>query len=892
MNSIRMKAWGILFFGAISGCAPQAAETDERPTSQSFPLQVEDIVGTTSFRPTRPSFGVLEHRTAVRLQDGQVLLAGGSHRLNGNLVASPDAELFDPEKETWKKLPPMHYERVGALGFALKDGRGLIISTRILGTLDDLVTLGIPEIFDPVTKTWTACEQFTSTLWDSPIAATLLVDGRVLITSGSIDPVAYFFDTNSLTWSPAPLMKYSRDGHTSILLADGRVLVAGGTGYDPGTGEFPKRLIAEIFDPKTNKWSDAAAMNAPHEYYHVARLLPDETVMLLDGSNSQVEIFDPHTEPSGVWIPGPSLAPAENYRGEIAVATMLNGDVLVVGGQVLKKFETESLIYSFSAYRWSFAGKRHSSSDSFAATTLKDGRVLIVGGPTIYDEGIQMPLKPAELYARDTSAWKPLPAPAENSESHTATRLLDGRVLLAGWSGTRQVSFIFSPNDNDKPFTQTAPMLSLRTNAAATLLQDGRVMVIGGMDQLEHLDSTEIFDPLTESWSEGPSMNATHEMPVAERLADGRVLVAGQSPSDPLGLTPEVFDPQTDTWTPLEAFPRTGVFITGIAPLPDGRAVLSGFRLNGNNIVLTIDINNQSYEPVSLPEPDVNPMSSLLTLSDGQVLVASYTTNSTVGLFDPSAQKWRFLGKANIMPPLAMLPSGDVLWADHNDKLWQAGILDVPGERMTLIDSPDGPFSAEDGYRLTPLLDGRILVTGHKHILPGPLEPSIAPIKAYVYGKSKGDPCAGAFECVSGYCVDGYCCDKACDDVGPCNACAFYRGATANGTCTAVEACAPHDDTCTMVKTCAPFQCDRIDIRSDGQDAFCTEHCSRAADCAPTFVCNFDGHCVSPKNVDVNAGCTLAPHESPSRAAVAMAGLLLALSRLRRSAAGRRSRKT
>ncbi len=72
MNSNRMKAWGILFFGAISACAPQAAETNESQASQSFAIQADDVAGNSAFRATRPSFDALALRTAVRLQDGRV----------------------------------------------------------------------------------------------------------------------------------------------------------------------------------------------------------------------------------------------------------------------------------------------------------------------------------------------------------------------------------------------------------------------------------------------------------------------------------------------------------------------------------------------------------------------------------------------------------------------------------------------------------------------------------------------------------------------------------------------------------------------------------------------------------------------------------------------------
>ncbi len=888
MNSIRMKAWGILFFGAISGCAPQAAETNEPQASQSFPFYTEDVAGNSSFRPIRPSISALASRTSVRLQDDRVLVAGGYN--SRNYEPSANAELFDPVTETWKKLPPMHYERSDGLTFVLKDGRVLIMDVRESINDPSPYKSGIPEIFDPKTERWTDCERLDSMIWiDSATTttATLLADGRVLVT-GDIEKTAvgYFFDTNTLTWSLAPPMKYSRAGHTATLLADGRVLVAGG--YDPASGGY--RLIAEIFDPITNQWSEAATMNAGHQY-HVAQLLPDKRVILLDGLTSvgqtvDVELFDLDVGALGQWIVGPPFSSNHENRRNFAVVTLPDEGILVVGGYVEESIETESLYFPISNQTWFSVGKLKTSRDRLTATTLKDGRILIAGGASTDADFQAAPLRLAELYVPNSSPWRPLPTVGGTSFSHTATRLVDGRVLLTGWSQNLHDAFIFSPNTNT--FTKTAPMLTPRESGAATLLEDGRVMVLGGIDNdtFEALRSVEIFDLATESWSEGPSMNAVFSNPVAARLSNGRVLVAGEVPNDSVGLTPELFDPQLGTWTPLEAFPLRGNWMTGIAALPDGRAVLAGFQVStGESVIQTIDMLNKSYDQVFLPDLYVTQGNAMLTLPNGQVLIASKgKSSSNVGLFDSIEQQWHFLGNTNITPPMAILPSGDVLWANAKDLLYQrAGILDVQREQITLVASPYGPFDFNQGYRLTPLLDGRILLTGP--------EDSGSNLGALAYGKSKGEPCAGKFECSSGYCVDGYCCNEACDNVDSCNACAFSRGADENGTCTAVEACAPANGKCTMVKTCAPFQCDRIEIRSDGQDAFCTDHCSRAADCAHGYVCDLAGKCVSLKNVDIDAGCTVALHESPSRAAFGMAGLLLALSRLRRSAARRRSRQ-
>lgn len=864
MRSNPMKTWTLVFFGAMASCAPQAVETDEPRSSQSFASQVEDVTGSTAFRPTRPSFDALARRTAIRLQNGQVLMAGGINTRTFDL--SKNAELFDPVAENWRRLPPMHNEHSTAPGFLLEDGRALVMPGIELFNGVDPSTSGIPEIFDPVLETWTACEPLDSDIWTNWTTATLLADGRVLVTGGIDVPLGYFFDTTTLTWSVAPPMKYSRIEHTATLLADGRVLIAGGIGEGPGV-PMPDRLIAEIFDPKTDQWSEAGTMKARHTL-HLAHLLVDGRVMLLDGINSEVEFFDPSLVQ---WDLGPSFFYNEySDRTDFAVATLPDAGVLLVGGYVAENVEMESLYYSLSEDEWSPAGKMKTSRDSLTAMPLKDGRVLITGGASIYEQSNPNPLTSAELYARDSSAWKPLPNHEEKPNSYTATRLLDGRVLLGGWSTNPKGSFIFSADTNT--FRETAPMLSDRNHAAATLLADGRVMALGGTDTntLETLRSVEIFDPSMETWSAGPSMNAVHALPVAALLANGRVLVADEAQNDSGEFpSPEVFDPQLGTWTTIETFPSS-IACTGIAALPDGRAAVSGYKFDdGDSILVTIDVADQSGEELLMPELYSFMPSILMTLANGQVLVVSYSLQSRVGLFDPFEQQWQFLGTSNIVPPMAQLPSGNVLSANAGNFSTRSGILDIEKQQVTQVESPYGPFMLNNGFRLTPLLDGRILLTGEASFGGN--------LGAYVYGKAIGEPCAGSFECGNKYCVDGYCCNEACDDVGSCNACARSRGAVANGTCT-------------EVKACAPYQCDQIDVLPASEKATCTNACYDASDCASGYVCNLEGQCEFPKNVDVDGGCAIAQRESRSLAAFGMTALLLAMSRLRRRSTGRKPR--
>ena len=115
-----------------------------------------------------------------------------------------------------------------------------------------------------------------------------------------------------------------------ILLADGRVLVAGG-----GSAS------AEIFDPASRTFSLTGDMATQHSS-HTTTLLPDGRVLVAGGdSNTEVEVYDPAT---GGFSSHPSLPEARQHH----TATLLpSGRVLIIGGTVLGGEDLSSALIYF-----------------------------------------------------------------------------------------------------------------------------------------------------------------------------------------------------------------------------------------------------------------------------------------------------------------------------------------------------------------------------------------------------------------------------------------------------------------------------------------------------------------------------------------------------------------
>ena len=117
--------------------------------------------------------------------------------------------------------------------------------------------------------------------------ATTLADGRVLFTGGCSRPgcegvaaaaTTAIFDARRAVISAGPRLRQPRISHTATLLADGRVLVAGGY---PGEGAPPTASM-EVFDPAAGAFRSFGSLRVARAD-HTATLLPDGRVLVAGG---------------------------------------------------------------------------------------------------------------------------------------------------------------------------------------------------------------------------------------------------------------------------------------------------------------------------------------------------------------------------------------------------------------------------------------------------------------------------------------------------------------------------------------------------------------------------------------------------------------------------------
>jgi Galactose oxidase, central domain len=361
--------------------------------------------------------------------------------------------------------------------------------------------------------------------------------------------------------------------------------------------------------------TNAGVYTAPQTVgtYHVI------AVSQADASKSAVATVTVVTPPpANAFKPTGSMAVA---RGDYTATPLLDGSVLVVGGCALPAGDfcspfTESELYDPAKGAFTSTGSMARGRAAHTATRLPDGKVLVAGG---WGESPN-PEATAELYDPSTRSFSRTGNLGTARTLHTATLLQSGKVLIVG-GGTADGSSLATAELYDPgtgSFSPTTGMPTARRFHSATLLQNGKVLIAGGENYPSVLASAVLYDPSTDKFTPTGTMVSARSGHTATRLLDGRVLVVGGS----------------DTWTSAELYdPKSGSFMaTGSMAvehnghsatlLLDGRVLVTGGVHAPGNVLAEL------FDPAggvfvfagTMAQPRALHTATLL--ADGRVLVA------------------------------------------------------------------------------------------------------------------------------------------------------------------------------------------------------------------------------------------------------------------------------
>ena len=291
----------------------------------------------------------------------------------------------------------MAVPRLGVSSILLPDGRVVVYGGTAVGAAGPKA-----EVFDPATQTFSPADGMLTVV--GPYPAVALPEGKLLFFDGLVlqDGRVFFpapsgaviYDPLSRTYGPTGSYTHTHVlmWSTRTLLLDGRVLITGAEHWSDGllTG------AAELFDPKTGTFKETGPMQAYSDTPGWGTLLTDGTVLFVqwnwNAMNDDIELYDPATE---AFSRIGSVCGDNNLS---AAVRLHDGTVLITGGQLPGGNGTTQTLLYLPALRSFVDGpalvtRRHSHS----ATLLLDGRVLIAGGYSIWLYPPQ-PTAGAEIY--------------------------------------------------------------------------------------------------------------------------------------------------------------------------------------------------------------------------------------------------------------------------------------------------------------------------------------------------------------------------------------------------------------------------------------------------------------------------------------------------------------
>jgi len=729
------------------------ADLDPKPNLAPGPQWVDSRDLATGFYATLPARAGSPMRVGVSdtvwidvTAEGDAPVSGT--RVDGAIVygaARPGVDVvLSAERRHVEEVRLLRSPQAGStLRYRLKAGPGV----REVRVRD-----GVVEVLDETgtarlrTDRWFAVDANHNQLELAPSLSGVGAD-RVLEARVPVEGAAYPIAVDPGWGSPAALA-IPRRFHTVTALPSGKVMVAGGE----STGALATSAV-EIFDPTTRTWTFGKSMSIPRSK-HGAAIVTGGKVFVVGttgagtpcAAGSTTELYDPGTD---TWTASGSMSIS---RGEPAVAVLSPSGKVFVGA----------------------------------------GRAC--GGPTD-------PSNTGEVWNPSTGTFTPVPGTMSSGHGipSFAPFGTDKAVIAGGWPGYGATSNGEVYDGATNTFSSAPKMTVDRGNAPTVVLDDGRVLIIGGAYYSggdNGRSTVDVFVPAAGVFSAPvAAMPEVRYLGPATKLTSGKVLVSHGNqgyPSYAWNTTSYLYDPGANTWSLAGSVvePRGE---TGMAPLPGGGAIVPGGRTGSNTPVSTVEIWADAVAGGSACASGAQCTSGLCY--DG-VCCDRKCDQQCEACNEPSS-----VGTCKL-----------VTGAPRGTRAACSGTGTCAGScngSLAACSYPSTSVVCAAATCIGGISTGAALCNGTGTCNAAPASTNCAPFNcgatsckttcttdtdcvssaycnssgACVVKKTQGTACTTDASCATGYCADGVCCATACPSGGTCQSCNVSGSV---GVCTAI----------------------------------------------------------------------------------------------------------